>query len=471
MPKAAKRELSPKEVGRLEQLAPDESCQRLVTAGLKITAWDWVPNRRTLRGLLPDVAGGRDDCRLPLLSFEIDGRRRFFPRGTQRDFLQTAAVNGAAIWRRMGELEGTRLFEARLDTLLFPRSFSLRRLQRRRITRLDDVRLRRCEADGGGLTCLPADLMHRLAPNAKRDTTALGRFQKIFCSTNEMPESCRLVFVLFDLACEEVCETNVTEDTLRSLQESALPRMVIRHRRPPSVTPDVFEALGREMWDALKGHLDCPSEEFQRWFYGEKDGYLDQLSRRKLVVAGQPGDPAAISRSVAHWHAEQLLYRSYHTVSWLVHGQMLAVEPLIAPELTEDERRYWQLWYHAQPVLGRQALIVLHHLHDLAFATTEAFAEKWWGTSERSALTEDQLWAAFLRSVSWLWEISFNRRAADVRKKSNSRLGIVRQGFEQPRKLGRKRKPSDDPEDDDVEDDDREYNNHSSDDLLDDEGF
>ena len=77
---------------------------------------------------------------------------------------------------------------------------------------------------------------------------------------------------------------------------------------------------------------------------------------------------------------------------------MLAVEPLITPMLTDLERRYWELWYHAQPVLDHQALIVLHHLNDLAFATTEVFATRSAGNADLQKMTENQLGAAFLQT-------------------------------------------------------------------------
>ncbi len=187
----------------------------------------------------------------------------------------------------MGHLEGKRLFYARVHVLMFQRSFSLRRLQRRHITRLDDLRLRRGEGDGSSTTCLPTELIDRLADSAQGDAAALRRFRSLFPTGDEMPDKHRLVFVLFDLACEAISGTTVTEDSLRVLREQSLPRMVIRS--PASISPDSYEALERQMWDVLEGHLDAPIEQFQDYFYGTKDGYVDQLSRRKLFIPGQLG--------------------------------------------------------------------------------------------------------------------------------------------------------------------------------------
>jgi hypothetical protein len=457
VPKKAKRDLNPDEMGRLEQVDPDESCLRLSRAGVEVAAWDWVPNRTTLRRKLPEIVNGRDDCRLPLLAIKVDGHRRFFPRGTQRDFLQIAAVNGAAIWERVGQLEGERHDYARLHTLQFSRSFSLRRLQRRHITRLDDLRLRRGEGDGSSTTCLPTELINRLSDSTRGDAAALRRFRSLFPTGDEMLEKHRLVFVLFDLACEAISGTAVTEDSLRALRAQSLPRMVIRGRRPASIGPDEYEALEHQMWDVLEGHLDSSPEQFQTWFYGTKDGYVDQLSRRKLVIPGQTGEPAAISRPVAHWHAQQHLYRSFHKISWLVHGQMLAVEPLITPKLTELERIYWELWYQAQPALDRQVLIVQHHLNDLAFATTEAFAARSAGDADLQKMTENQLWAAFFQTVQWLWEITFQRRQADViKKKAGPRTVSLRKHMEH-RVRGR-RNGSDEELDNDFDEDESDDN-------------
>ena len=452
MPKTAKRDVEPGDLGSLEQVDPDESCLRLSRAGVEVSALDWIPNRRTLRGRLPEKVGGRDDCRLPLVSFKVDGHRRFFPRGTQRDFLQIAAVNGAAIWDRMGHLEGKRLFYARLHTLMFPRSFSLRRLQRRRITRLEDLRLRRGEGDGGSTTCLPNDLINRLADSTRGDAAALRLFRSLFLTADEMPEKHRLAFVLFDLACEAISGTTVTEDSLRVLREQSLPGMVIRSRRPASNVLDAYAALEQQMWYVLKGHIDSSPEQFQTWFYGTKDGYVDQLSRRKLDIPGQTDGPSVISRPVARWHAQQHLYRSFHTISWLVHGQMLAVEPLITPKLTDVERSYWELWYHAQPVLDHQVLIVQHHLNDLAFATTEAFAARSAGDADLRKMTENQLWAAFFQTVQWLWEITFQRRQADVIKKTAGPRTISLKEHMEHRVRGR-RNGSDDESDNDFDED------------------
>ena len=453
MPKKAKLKLNAEELGRLEQVDPDESCLRLSRAGVEVAALDWVPNRTTLRDLLPERVGRRDDCRLPLVSFKVDGHRRFFPRGTQRDFLQIAAVNGAAIWDRVGQLEGERHDYARLHTLQFSRSFSLRRLQRRHITRLDDLRLRRGERDGDSTTCLPTELINRLADSTQGDAAALRRFRSLFLTADEMPEKHRLVFVLFDLACEAISGTAVTEDSLRVLREQSLPRMVIRS--PASIGPDSYEALERQMWDVLEGHLDSPIEQFQNYFYGTKDGYVDQLSRRKLDIPGQTDGPSVISRPVARWHAQQQ-YRSFHTISWLVHGQMLAVEPLITPKLTDVERSYWELWYHAQPVLDGQSLIVQHHLNDLAFATTEAFAARSAGDADLQKMTENQLWAAFFQSVQWLWEISFQRRHADVLKKKAGPRTITFEEHMEPRIRDRHNRSDEDSDNyfDEVESDD-----------------
>jgi hypothetical protein len=463
LPKTAKQDLNPDEMGRLEQVDPDESCLRLSRAGVEVAALDWIPNRRTLRGRLPEKVGGRDDCRLPLLSFTVDGQRRYFPRGPQCDFLRIAAVNGTAIWGRMGQLEGKRLSDARLHTLLFPCSFSLRRLQRRRITRLEDLRLRRGEGDGGNTTCLPNDLINRLADKKRReadkkpkDTVALSCFRSIFLTTDEMPEKHRLVFVLFDLACEAISGTAVTEDSLRAQREQSLPPMVVRSRRPASIGPDAYAALEHQMWDVVAGHLDSSPEQFETWFFGTKDGYVDQLSRRKLDIPGPLGDAPVISRPVARWHAQQHLYRSFHTISWLVHGQMLAVEPLIAPKLTDVERSYWELWYHAQPVLDGQSLIVQHHLNDLAFATTEAFAARSAGDADLQKMTENQLWAAFFQTVQWLWEITFQRRRADVNKKKAGPRTITFEEHMEPR-IRDRRNGSDEESDydfDEVESDD-----------------
>ena len=452
MPKTAKRDVEPGDLGSLEQVDPDESCLRLSRAGVEVSALDWIPNRRTLRGRLPEIVNGRDDCRLPLLSFKVDGHRRFFPRGTQRDFLQIAAVNGAAIWDRVGQLEGERHDYARLHTLLFTRSFSLRRLQCRRIARLDDLRLRRGEGDGDSTTCLPTELVNRLADSTQGDAAALRRFRSLFLTADEMPEKHRLVFVLFDLACEAISGTAVTEDSLRVLREQSLPRMVIRSRRPASIGLDAYAALEHQMWEVLEGHLDSSPEQFQTWFYGTKDGYVDQLSRRKLDVPGQLGDAPAISRPVARWHAQHHLYRSFHTISWLVHGQMLAVERLISPELTDLERRCWELWYQAQPALDHQVLIVQHHLNDLAFATTEAFAARSAGDADLRKMTENQLWAAFFQTVQWLWEITFQRRQADVIKKTAGPRTISLKEHMEHRVRGL-RNGSDDESDNDFDED------------------
>jgi hypothetical protein len=210
------------------------------------------------------------------------------------------------------------------------------------------------------------------------------------------------------------------------------------------------------MWDVLEGHLDSPIEQFQNHFYGTKDGYVDQLSRRKLAIPGQLGDAPVISRRVARWHAQTHLYGSFRTISWLIHGQMLAVEPLITPKLTDLERRYWELWYHAQPVLDHQALIVQHHLNDLAFATTEAFAAKTAGDAELQKMTENQLWAAFLQSVQWLWEITLQRRQADVTKKTAGPRTISLKKHMEPRGRGRRNRSDEDSDNDfdEVESDD-----------------
>ncbi len=112
---------------------------------------------------------------------------------------------------------------------------------------------------------------------------------------------------------------------------------------------------------------------------------------------------------------------------------MLAVERLITPELTDLERRYWELWYQAQPALDRQVLIVQHHLNDLAFATTEAFAARSAGDADLQKMTENQLWAAFFQSVQWLWEISFQRRHADVIKKKAGPRTITFEEHMEPR--------------------------------------
>ncbi len=455
MPKTAKLKLNPDEMGRLEQVDPGESCLRLSSADVEVTAWDWVPNRTTLRRQLPEIVNGRDDCRLPLLSFKVDGHRRFFPRGPQRDFLQIAAVNGAAIWGRMGHLEGKRLYYARLHTLLFPRSFSLRQLQRRRITRLDDLRLRRCERVGGDTTCLPSTLVEQLGQQPE-SARAFSEFKEIFLAKNEMPEKHRLAFVLFDLACEAISGPHVTEDSLQALREQWLPRLV-PVGRTASINRDAYAALEHQMWDVVDGHLDSPSEQFQNYFYGTKDGYVDQLSRRKLFIPGQLEDAKVISRPVARWHAQHHLSRSFHTISWLVHGQMLAVEPLITPKLTDLERRYWELWYQAQPVLDHQALIVLHHLNDLAFATTEAFAARSAGDADLQKMTENQLWGAFLQSVQWLWEITLQRRQADFTKKTAGPRTISLKKHMEPRGRGRRNR-SDEESDNDFDEDESDDN-------------
>ena len=105
--------------------------------------------------------------------------------------------------------------------------------------------------------------------------------------------------------------------------------------------------------ESLHKHLADSTEDFNRWFFENRDGLVHQISMRKC-------GPGPIDRSVVRQVVLDLVFQALRYTGQCVDVQMRAFVRAIEPRLGPEERAVFELIYFGQPWLAGIPLVVLH---------------------------------------------------------------------------------------------------------------
>jgi len=191
----------------------------------------------------------------------------------------------------------------------------------------------------------------------------------------------------------------VDTSRLTTDEASGLLRLALFDLGPADVPVDEAtkqEVIGR-FQESLRSHLADAVEDFNEWFFHNRDGIVKQVSTRK-------SGPRPIERTVVREVLLELVFLALRYTGQCVDVQMRAFVEEIDPPLNPDEKAIFELCYFGQPWLAGIPLVVLYRY----FAPIREAIQDLWadpGSSKKAGV--------LLRVLQYHAEMVSKRRQAD----------------------------------------------------------
>jgi hypothetical protein len=326
-----------------------------------------------------------------------DGLRRFYP-GSFEGQIATAFQGGLAILSLMGNLSPEQRYSYRAMYLLFERLRKTREHLGNALLNATSLRVSRVGRD-------VAEERSILPESVGQDSHGQGRSWSVDQLVREGREA----------AVAAGIQRPGEEDCVRYGLVAAARRNPL-YLRPQEVLPlvrmalyesvPVDEPLGQELLGlvlertlaAVQGHLTEPANEFNAWFSGPKNSFVQQIARRKLLPGG------VLDRDLVRRALLKLGWQAYSYVADCIHAMMWVFQHLLSEPLSATEAAWFEQMHLEQFHFGNLPLVLLVERFRLV---KDVLWEIWQGPCDPGPV------AVLHRLLSYYAEMASARRATD----------------------------------------------------------
>jgi hypothetical protein len=134
-----------------------------------------------------------------------------------------------------------------------------------------------------------------------------------------------------------------------------LVRMALYESIPGTEMPDrdLLDLIVERTLTAMHSHLMEPANDFERWFSGPKNSFVQQIARRKLLPGG------VLDRDLVRRALLELGWQSHGYVADCLHVMMRVFQTSLPAPLSADEASWYEHMHLKQPYLGNLPLVLL----------------------------------------------------------------------------------------------------------------
>lgn len=375
-------------------------------AGIK---YDWHPSPE-LTVQLPDGFHFPMRCLVG-----PDGLRRFYPSSFEGQ-IAGGFLGGLAILTLVGNLDPEQRHSYRATYMLFERVRRTREHLGNSLLNATSLRVSRVGRDvAEERTILPASLGQNARgegePWSVDQLLREGREAAVAAGVQRPSEEDCVHYGFIAAA---------RRNPLHLSQEEVLTlvRMALYESIPldEPLEPDLVDLVVERTLTALQGHLGDQAGDFNAWFSGPKNSFVQQIARRKLLPGG------VLDRDQVRRALLELGWEAYNYVADCIHAMMRVFQQLLPEPLSATEASWFEQMHLKQPHFGNLPVVLL--VERFRFVR-EVLWEIWENPGDPEPI------AVLHRLLSYYAEMASARRELD-RKVKQRRLGGNASGTRTP---------------------------------------